>query len=78
MDLEINKEKNNIMVKRKKDSVKDVVVPNPGSDEALDLGCECPVLDNSHGYGYLGRKGLFAINGSCPIHGGKNETNSDK
>jgi hypothetical protein len=24
-------------------------VPNPGSDEAIDQGCSCPVLDNSHG-----------------------------
>lgn len=77
MDLEIVKEKN-IMVRRKKDSAKDVVVPvipNPGSDEALDLGCTCPVLDNSHGYGY---KGIFVMNGPCPIHGVKNETISDK
>lgn len=22
---------------------------NPGSDEALDAGCTCPVLDNNHG-----------------------------
>ena len=22
---------------------------NPGSDEALDKGCLCPVLDNNHG-----------------------------
>lgn len=23
--------------------------PNPGSDQALDQGCICPVLDNCHG-----------------------------
>ena len=25
--------------------------PNPGSDEALALGCTCPALDNAHGAG---------------------------
>jgi len=25
--------------------------PNPGSDEAIKLGCKCPVLDNEHGAG---------------------------
>lgn len=39
--------------------------PNPGSDEALDQGCRCPVLDNSHGRG----PGPFWINGDCPLHG---------
>lgn len=43
--------------------------PNPGSDAALDAGCLCPVLDNSHGYGYMGQKGVFCINSACPMHG---------
>lgn len=53
--------------------------PNPGSDEAINLGCTCPVLDNGHGNG-CGRKDesgnpLFWINGNCPVHGGRiNET----
>jgi hypothetical protein len=25
--------------------------PNPGSDEAVKLGCTCPVEDNKHGDG---------------------------
>lgn len=25
--------------------------PNPGSNQALDQGCTCPVLDNGHGKG---------------------------
>jgi hypothetical protein len=47
--------------------------PNPGSDEALCLGCSCPVLDNGHGAG-CGRKDehgepQFWIREDCPIHG---------
>lgn len=49
--------------------------PNPGSDEAREQRCCCPVLDNGHGRG-CGRaddKGnpLFWINGNRPIHGTK-------
>ncbi len=42
----------------------------PGSDEALDKGCQCPVLDNGHGRGIIidGRTEYW-INGDCPIHG---------
>lgn len=43
-------------------------LPNPGSDDALKLGCSCPVLDNGHGYGYGGMKGVFAWDMSCPLH----------
>lgn len=25
------------------------VRPNPGSEDALRLGCRCPVMDNNHG-----------------------------
>ena len=54
-------------------------VPNPGSDEACELGCTCPVLDNAHGRG-CGRVGedgkpLFWVSGNCPIHSKKKETN---
>lgn len=42
-----------------------ISVPNPGSDEALELGCTCPVLDNGHGRG----AGPFWINEGCPVHG---------
>jgi hypothetical protein len=38
--------------------------PNPGSDAALDQGCRCPVLDNSHGRG----PGPFWISENCPMH----------
>lgn len=46
--------------------------PNPGSDEALSMGCKCPVLDNGHGRG-SGRvngkgKPLFWFSKLCPLH----------
>ena len=42
--------------------------PNPGTDEAIKAGCTCPVLDNNHGAGYMGIKGVFVYSGNCPIH----------
>jgi hypothetical protein len=45
------------------------IPPNPGSDEALDKGCTCPVLDNAHGRGYMNQV-YFWINNNCPLHGG--------
>lgn len=48
---------------------------NPGSDEALDNGCLCPVLDNGHG---KKKDGLFWMNADCPIHDIKNHTASEK
>lgn len=50
-------------------------IPNPGSPEALGLGCTCPVLDNGHGRGVLGSccpnsgDPLFWIDEACPLHG---------
>lgn len=40
----------------------------PGSDEAIAEGCICPVLDNSHGEGYMGTDD-YIISMVCPIHG---------
>lgn len=52
----------------------------PGSDEAIEAGCICPVLDNSHGKGYFGGpidektgEPSFVINLSCPLHGVHND-----
>ena len=42
--------------------------PNPGSDEAHDLGCECPVMDNGHGKGYMCQEGVFVMSEGCPLH----------
>lgn len=44
--------------------------PSPGSDEAIALGCACPVLDNEHGDGMPYPDGVrFWISTDCPIHG---------
>lgn len=43
-------------------------LPNPGSNEAVQQGCLCPVLDNRHGDDELGRTRGFWINGGCPVH----------
>lgn len=45
--------------------------PNPGSKEAMLLGCRCPRMDNEYGAGcYVDAAGVpqFWINGSCPLH----------
>jgi hypothetical protein len=44
-------------------------VPNPGSDEAIKIGCTCPVLDNGHGKGSMYGEGMFWMNKNCPVHG---------
>ncbi len=43
----------------------------PGSDEALEAGCQCAVLDNGHGKGWMGIEGVYSMNGNCPLHGVK-------
>jgi hypothetical protein len=45
--------------------------PSPGSDEAIALGCLCPVTDNRKGVGYVVRNGLVTYwqNAACPLHG---------
>ena len=43
-------------------------IPNPGSPEAIDRGCRCPVLDNAHGVGYFGVPGRWVYSGDCPLH----------
>lgn len=50
-------------------------VPSPGSPEARDQGCLCPVLDNAHGKGaYLcpANGPQFWVVTTCPLHGVKN------
>lgn len=43
---------------------------NPGSPEATEAGCTCPVIDNYYGRGIPHRDGpLFWFNAGCPIHG---------
>ena len=49
-------------------------IPPPGSDEAIDLGCNCPVFDNAYGLGYLGGVKdpdggtVYVVRGDCPVH----------
>ena len=52
----------------------------PGSEEAIAVGCSCPVMDNAHGKGYMGGvtddKGqtVYIFSVDCPLHGaGENE-----
>lgn len=46
-------------------------IPNPGSVEAYNQGCTCPVLDNEYGIG-IGN-GEFVISENCSIHNIKEE-----
>lgn len=41
--------------------------PNPGSDEALALGCRCAVLDNNHGK-WPPRPPHWFVTLGCPVH----------
>jgi len=47
--------------------------PNPGSDEAVRLGCTCAIMDNHHGRGMTSGYGTpeepaFWITEGCPLH----------
>lgn len=44
-------------------------VPKPGSADAIDLGCSCPIMDNGRGRGRP--DGTFWISGDCPLHAPK-------
>lgn len=48
-------------------------IPNPGTKEAIEAGCLCPVIDNGYGKGsgYLDKNGgpTFWKNWDCPLHG---------
>ena len=52
----------------------------PGSKEALQKGCTCPVMDNGHGKGlYFDKNGVpvFWFNLDCPIHGNAEKINGE-
>jgi len=51
-----------------------LAVLRPGSNEALEAGCNCPVLDNAHGAGYFGLGKVWVMRLDCPIHGGEGGT----
>jgi hypothetical protein len=42
--------------------------PNPGSFEAIAMGCLCPVMDNNVGK-VPPRPGEWWIDERCPVHG---------
>ena len=48
---------------------------NPGSDEAIKLGCTCPVMDNAHGRGAFIKDGqvMFWYSQDCPVHNDKTD-----
>jgi hypothetical protein len=59
-----------------------VPVPNPGSKDAVEQGCRCPVLDNYHGAGVPWPRddGLdpvehpsFWMTAGCPLHGSEGD-----
>lgn len=47
--------------------------PNPGSKEAGEQGCTCPVIDNHYGKGPYEKDGepRFWITEGCPLHDNK-------
>lgn len=51
--------------------------PNPGSKEAIEAGCTCPVMDNRDGLGIpmVDKDGTpvfaFWMTSDCPLHGVK-------
>lgn len=49
--------------------IKSKKVPNPGTPEARDAGCTCPVMDNHYGRGYQGRPNVFVYTANCTLHG---------
>ena len=48
--------------------MKDIKIPNPGSEEAQEAGCTCPVMDNEYGKGYMGMEDTFIYSTACPLH----------
>lgn len=49
--------------------------PHPGSPEAVDQGCRCPIIDNGHGKGRGGNGERFGwfMRQDCPLHGWEEE-----
>lgn len=44
-------------------------VPNPGSPEAREMSCICPVLDNHGGEGFImNGERVWWRAGGCPVH----------
>lgn len=43
----------------------------PGSNEAIEHGCTCPVIDNAGGTGHWECEGemYYVLRTDCPVHG---------
>lgn len=44
---------------------------NPGSPDAVDMGCRCPIMDNHYGRGIPcgDDEPKFWVTPNCPLHG---------
>lgn len=52
-----------------------IAAAKPGSHDAVEAGCTCPVLDNHHGHGFvMGGERAYWIAENCPLHGAKKES----
>jgi hypothetical protein len=57
--------------------------PNPGTKEAIEAGCTCPVLDNNYGRGIpiKTKDGTiqtgYWMDGACPLHGFEEPSKED-
>jgi len=58
--------------------------PKPGSKEAIEAGCNCPVIDNHHGAGvplkHPGTSDMaigYWMTADCVIHGVKDAAQED-
>ena len=64
-----------------KTTITEVQVPAPGSPEATEQGCTCPVFDNckGSGCGLTDKDGnpLYYINEKCHLHGREKESRHD-
>jgi len=47
-------------------------IGNPGSSEAIEMGCMCPPTANNYGQG-----NVFYVDQNCPIHGSKPATDKE-
>lgn len=43
-------------------------IHNPGSPEAIAIGCTCPADQNANGVGYYSLPGKFVYTIGCPVH----------
>lgn len=52
--------------------------PNPGSAEAIEQGCICPVMDNNNGAGIImDGEQVFWYTEGCPVHHNNGEKHTN-